>query len=304
MSDSGEGTGHWAGHRVPAIVSGARVPEPTVRSRRLLVEAVQALGAFHESLVVVGAHAVMFHAERIGHRPDSTADADAVLNPLLVAASPNILELMYAAGFEAASPDRPGIYGYVGESGISQRQRTTVDLIVPEAYAGAGRRAARVPGQKNALSRAVGLELALWDRVPATISTVPGDGEPISADVWMAGQGALLVAKAHKVSDRLGELRVRPHRLRPKDSGDVGLLMLASDPGEVAQRLLGVTEAHPETLDIARIGMRFIADHYRSGSRVSLLRSHLIDSFTDLPAIGGRVDEWIDEFRAEAGWLL
>lgn len=276
-----------------------------MRSRRLLVEAVQALGAFHESLVVVGAHAVMFHAERIGHRPDSTADADAVLNPLLVAASPNILELMYAAGFEAASPDRPGIYGYVGESGISQRQRTTVDLIVPEAYAGVGRRAARVPRQKNALGgRARGW--ALWDRVPATISTVPGDGEPISADVWMAGQGALLVAKAHKVSDRLGELRVRPHRLRPKDSGDVGWPVdarLRSRRGcaTPARRDRGAPRDSRHRADWHALHRRSLSVWVPGESPSD---AHLIDSFTDLPAIGGRVDEWIDEFRAEAGWLL
>ncbi len=296
--------GDWASHRAAEHLGlASKLPEPTVRSRRLLVEVVRALGPFRDSLVVVGAHAVMHHAEKLGFQPDSTADADAALNPLLVADSPSILHVMREAGLEPASPERPGIYGYAGESQIPQRQRTTIDLIVPESYAGAGRRAARVSGQKNALTRALGIELSLWDRDSTTISTLPDDQAPLSAPVAVAGAGALLVAKAHKIGDRLAELESKPHRLRPKDSKDIGLLMLASDPKKVADRLGRAVGDHPETLDICRTGMRFIIGHYRSDARDGLVRSHLIESLDDVPSISDAIDTWMDAFQAQASWL-
>ncbi|MHA3722502.1 hypothetical protein ACXR2T_01355 [Leucobacter sp. HY1910] len=274
-----------------------RAPEPTVRSRRLLVEVVELLRPFEGALTVVGAHAVMHHASRLGYVPDSTADADAVMNPSLVAQTPNILEVMGSAGLELTSPDRPGIYGYAGDGDVPQRQRTTIDLIVPEMYAGAGRRAARVPGQKGTMTRASGLELALFDHEWATIETLPDDKAPLSVKVRVAGAGALLVAKAHKVRDRFEALDANPHRLRPKDSRDIALLMLSSDPLEVAQAIKKIAREHPETEAVSEEGFCFLSSMYHSRSLDGLVREHAVAELHGGVDVQARLDAWIEQFN-------
>lgn len=106
----------------------------------------------------------------------------------------------------------------MSEAGLSQAGRTTIDLLVPEAYAGAGRRAARIPGQRNAATRAEGIELALYDRAEMSLSPLPGDPDRRPVDIMVAGHAALLVAKAFTVRDRIKDHASRPHRLRAKDS--------------------------------------------------------------------------------------
>lgn len=159
-------------------------------SRRLLIDTIRHLRPFRDSLTVIGAHAVFARIQRA--LPDmvmpSTNDADLALNPAFVAAQPAILALMAAAGLEPAHPDRPGIYGYAKESGTPQIERTTVDLIVPAAYAGDGRRAARITGQKNAATKAEGIELALHDRSPMQFLPLPGDPDQEPVEIMVAGR--------------------------------------------------------------------------------------------------------------------
>jgi hypothetical protein len=97
--------------------------------------------------------------------------------------------------------------------------------MVPEALAGPGSRGARLgPHGKRAARRAKGLEGALVDRARHTISSLdPPDQRHIT--LWVAGPGALLVAKVHKIAERVGQR----NRVSDKDALDVLRLLRAVD---------------------------------------------------------------------------
>jgi hypothetical protein len=57
-----------------------------------------------------------------------------------VSEEPKVLELLKGIGVFPALEDRPGIYGFDCEKNLERSKRTTIDLIVPEVYAGGGRR--------------------------------------------------------------------------------------------------------------------------------------------------------------------
>lgn len=233
------------------------------RSRRLLIETILALGEHAKAVTVVGAHAVHVWVQKKWGPVDmeSTRDGDLALNPVLIAQDPQIMDLLAEIGLEQARPERPGIYGLVSERGLTWEQRTTVDLLVPETYAGSTGRSARIPGQKNATTRAYGLELAIHDRALTKIST--SDSEPeLTVDVNVAGPAALLIAKAHKVSDRLADVVKRPDRLRPKDSGDIALLMMVTDGSEIAATMQKHLSENPEIHDVVRVGGQRLTEMY------------------------------------------
>jgi hypothetical protein len=275
-------------------------------SRRLLIDTIRQLEPFHESLTVVGAHAVFARVESV--LPEmvmpSTKDADLAVNPAFVASEPTILSLLAEAGLEPASADRPGIYGYASESGRPQGDRTTIDLIVPAAYAGAGRRAARIPGQRNATTRAEGIELALYDRSSMMLHPLPGDPDQEPVEAMVAGHAALLVAKVYKIRDRVRDFGSRPYRLRPKDSVDVGLLMLASDPIEVAETMRRICAERPEIAGLAAETARVIESQYLHDES-GVVRADLLDGVEQLVGtdVTARIDAWLAGFAGAArGW--
>lgn len=203
-----------------------------VAARRVLLDALTLLAPHSEALTVVGAQAVYLRTGggdvNITIAPYTT-DADLALNPALLRSEPDLEALMVGAGFSA---DQPGTW------------RTTavvhgvdviipIDLIVPEgASTGEGRRRARIPPHgKRAARRAVGLEAALVDHGPMTVAALdPADERQVTVKV--AGVAALLVAKAHKIQDRVGS--GRSDRLSDKDAGDVYRIMQTTRPTAVA----------------------------------------------------------------------
>jgi hypothetical protein len=101
-----------------------------------------------------------------------------------------------------------------------------VDLIVPEAAAsGGGTRGARLGAHgKRAARRAVGLEAALVDHSLMRVAALdPADTRPVSVEV--AGSAALLVAKAHKLHDRIASGKAE--RIDDKDAYAERLLKAA-----------------------------------------------------------------------------
>ena len=108
-----------------------------------------------------------------------------------------------------------------------------VDLMVPEALAGRGTRSADLgPHGRRAARRARGLEGALVDRERKVIQALdPADTR--SAEMNVAGPGALLVAKAHKISERSDA----PNRLSDKDALDVLRLLRCVSSGDLRARL-------------------------------------------------------------------
>lgn len=194
-------------------------PTPLLgRSRRALLDAVEALHGQREALIVVGAQAIYLHTgvedEAIA---TETRDSDIVVNPAVLEREPLLQEAMEAAGFHLDLSDpQPG--GWIGSDGVS------VDLMIPDAVSGTGRsrRSPSIPPHdKMATRKARGLEAALVDRAPMTITALQGSDDR-TFEVLVAGPSALVVAKLHKIAERLEQ---PAKRQRPKDSHDVFRLM-------------------------------------------------------------------------------
>lgn len=217
-----------------------------VAARRVLLDALLALQQHADALVIAGAQAVYLHTGDgdLAVAPFTT-DADLAVDPAQLAPSPLIETAMTAAGFQLAR------YGGYVEPGIwtaevdvaGEPLLVPVDLIVPEAVAtGGGRRGARLGVHgRRAARRTIGLEASLVDHAPMTIPTLEAaDRRSICANV--AGPAALLVAKAHKIHDRVE--RGRPDRVVDKDAGDVLRLMQTTNPTAVGITLARLA-AHP-----------------------------------------------------------
>ena len=130
-----------------------------------------------------------------------------------------------APGFELAAD--PGAWR--GRFGVA------VDLMVPEALAGAGgRRCARLPVHGNrAARRTAGLEAALVDNVVRQIVSYQAD-DARTVQLRVAGPAALLIAKVTKVEERRDDRA----RHQPKDGLDVLRLLQATPTGVLTRRLV------------------------------------------------------------------
>jgi hypothetical protein len=112
-----------------------------------------------------------------------------------------------------------------------------VDLLVPAALGGAGRRAARIPGQeKGSILKVPGLEGCLVDCAPHIIESFEPE-DTRSFDIMVAGPASLLVSKVFKLQDREEEAANRRDRRKNKDALDVLRLLRAVDIHELADRL-------------------------------------------------------------------
>ncbi|MGH8952857.1 MAG: hypothetical protein ACRDX9_15745 [Acidimicrobiia bacterium] len=198
-----------------------------VRARAALLEAAEALEEHLDAVVLVGAQAIYLHTGGADLAvAEYTTDADFTVSPADLADAPLLSDLLTGHGF--TQREHPG--GWLSPDGIY------VDIMVPEALAGPGTRGARLGAHgKRAARRARGLEGALVDREKGTIASLdPGDDRQI--DMWVAGPGALLVAKVHKIAERVDA----DDRVRDKDALDVLRLLRAVDTKDLARRLLAL----------------------------------------------------------------
>lgn len=230
-----------------------------VEARRVLLDALTALAPHGRALVVAGAQAVYLRtgggdvavapfttdADVIVGVAPFTTDGDLAVNPASLVAAPLIEAAMTAAGFELSMIDghvEPGIW--VASVVIEGNPfLIPVDLIVPEGFAPpGGRRGARLgPHGNKAARRALGLEAALVDKSPMTVSALdPADPRSVTVDV--AGAAALMVAKAHKLHDRIES--GRPDRQDDKDAADVFRMMQVTSPATIGATLAALLE-HP-----------------------------------------------------------
>ena len=198
-----------------------------IDARETLLDAVEALEAHSDAVILVGAQAIYAHTER---DDDSfavspfTYDADIVLDPELLGSNPTIVDAMGRAGFRLGN--QPGLYKRHGGA--------QVDLLVPKAVGGPGRRAARlgVHGDRAAM-KVHGLEGALVSHTRRKINSLI-QGAERSCMLKVAGPAALLVAKVHKIGERLQDPDVRRRNQLPKDAFDIYRLLRAIDTAEMA----------------------------------------------------------------------
>jgi hypothetical protein len=209
-------------------MSQAGDPDLLIAARSALLDALDALTAHREALVLIGAQAIYLHTGAASVAlAETTKDSDLALDTRTLADAPLVEQAMEQAGFhrDSANP-QPG--GWLSEDEIP------VDLMVAEALAGArGRRGVEMaPHSRLAARRTAGLEAAMVDHTTMIVTALaPGDER--SFEIKVAGPAALLVAKLHK----LGERQSQPHRLLDKDAYDIYRLLVATDTATIALRL-------------------------------------------------------------------
>lgn len=201
-------------------MSGA--PDPLyVRARHALLDALDALEPHLDAIVLVGAQAVYLHtADTDLAVAEYTTDADLAVAPGDLADSPLIGDALTASGFTPRM--HPG--GWLSPDGIY------LDVMVPDALAGPGTRGARLGAHgKRAARRAKGLEATLVDRERRIVVALdPTDGR--AREIWIAGPAALIVAKLHKIGERVGA----QDRVRDKDALDLYRLLQAVPTDQLA----------------------------------------------------------------------
>ncbi|MBB5786045.1 GSU2403 family nucleotidyltransferase fold protein [Jiangella mangrovi] len=195
-----------------------------VEARAALLDAVAALEAHKASVILIGAQAIYLRTGSAAFAlAEATKDSDLAIDPRKLGEDPRLEEAMTGAGF-ILNPvsQQPG--AWMSPNGIP------VDLMVPEHLAGSGsRRGVRIPPHdKRSARRAAGLEAVIIDLSPMTVESLNGDGR--SATINVAGSAALLVAKLHKIGERVNT----PDRLNDKDAHDIYRLLVATETPDIA----------------------------------------------------------------------
>lgn len=203
-----------------------------IEARRVLLDALIALGRHRKAVVLVGAQAIYL---RVGAGnllvAPFTSDGDLALNPDLLEDEPLLAAALAAAGFVLAV--RPGTWA---------RDAVQIDLMVPATLGGGERRSARLgPHGKEVARKTAGLEAAMVDNEVYTLAALDPD-DTRTVGVAIAGVGALLVAKLHKNAER----EETPMRGAPKDGLDVLRILQSADLDALGAKLASL-EADPMT---------------------------------------------------------
>ncbi|HEX9969618.1 MAG TPA: hypothetical protein VGB03_05725 [Acidimicrobiales bacterium] len=206
-------------------------PDPLyVLARRALLDVLAALEPHLDSIILIGAQAVYMHTGQVDLAvAEFTTDADLAIAPEFLADTPSIGDLLEADKF--VLQDDPGKWKTA--DGIQ------VDLLVPDALAGPGRRGARIPGHGNRVARrSRGIEGALVDSEVRGISALDL-ADQRSFRVAVAGPAALFVAKVHKISERVND----PDRLVEKDALDVLRILRSAPTQRLAEGFRGLLDS-------------------------------------------------------------
>ncbi|MDP2181915.1 MAG: hypothetical protein Q8K99_05015 [Actinomycetota bacterium] len=134
--------------------------EEYIVARRTLLDALEALESHRGALVLVGAQAVYLHTGAAQFAvAEFTTDGDVVIDPRILAGDPEIASAMRGARFFLDHRDGEelvGVWASLREIG-GVPAKVTVDLLVPDAVGGGGRRAARIPPhERGSMPRSTG----------------------------------------------------------------------------------------------------------------------------------------------------
>jgi len=215
-----------------------------IAARSALLDALDVLVEHRSALVVVGAQAVYARTGGAGLvTAPYTDDGDLAIDVTRLAPRPGLGVLMEDAAFRlkisvaGGGGFQPGQW----ERDVIIDGKTytpQVDLIVPRDTLPGRRdqRGARLGehGDRAAM-RTHGLEAAVVDNDPMVfVGMAVGDDRSIPVNV--AGSAALLVAKLHKLGDRVADT-ARPDRQADKDAADFFRLIRATPSAVMAERL-------------------------------------------------------------------
>lgn len=239
-------------------------PDPVyIQARRALLDALDALEPHRRAVILVGAQAVYLHTGEAQEALSSfTIDADLALNPAMLPDEPALHDALSAAGF--TRKEQPGLW--------FTPDNVEVDLLVPASIAGAGCRGVDLgPNHDRTVAmRAAGLEAALVDNSNRTIVALDA-GDRRTFEIAVAGPAALLIAKLHKIGERVEKT---PNRLKNKDASDLFLLLRATPTQALATsfRLLIHRE---ETAPSTQAALHYLRSLFSTdtGAGIGLLRA-------------------------------
>lgn len=238
------------------VPDGVHRSDLNVVARNVLLDGLEALEDHLPSITVVGAQAVYLRTQNAQFGTAAfTSDGDLGLDPRTLDDEPLIHERLKAAGFALLNDNQPGLWGRLEPVG-GLVVPVELDLLIGERLAGSGTRSANIrPHDKMTARRVPGLETAIVDRSLMTITALDDSGR--SMKVHVAGPAALLVAKAYKIHDRLGN----PGRLTNKDGGDVYRLMVGTPQREVMKSFRALVD-DPLVGDVTSRGLKYLSEQF------------------------------------------
>lgn len=244
----------------------SEVDELYAMARRVLLDALDALGPHREAIVLVGAQAVYL---RVGEADLAiapyTTDGDLAIDPSVLPEIPPLEQALMAVGFYPKTKDSVGVWIAKRKTIQQIETEVAIDLLVPASVSpGSGRRAARLPGHDNRAARIVrGLDGAIVDADVMTLSSLDGD-DARGFEIRVAGPAALLVAKVHKISERQGT-----DRQSDKDALDVLRLLRGTETDDLATRHRKLL-ADPRSADAASAGSSLLEAQFASRAGVGI----------------------------------
>jgi hypothetical protein len=244
-------------------------PDPLyVIARTVLLDTIEALGAQRDAIILIGAQAIYMHTGSIEFAvAEYTTDADVAIDPGLLRSEPEIASALIAAGFTRR--ERVGAWVITKQiNGIPVE--VEVDLMVPQAVSGPGKRAARLPGHTaHSARKARGLEAVLVDKALKIVGAIDAS-DPRAFPIFVAGPAGLMVTKLHKIRERLSERR--RSRLNDKDALDVLRLLQAVPTAELARmfrRLLNAQMAGDVTSEAIEALEELFLEARRPGAQMA-----------------------------------
>ncbi|WP_426748463.1 GSU2403 family nucleotidyltransferase fold protein [Myxococcus faecalis] len=228
-----------------------------VVARRVLLDALEALGPHREAVVLVGAQAVYL---RVGEAELAvapfTTDGDLAIDPEVLEEIPPLEEALTKAGFFPESRSSVGIWIATRPTSAGAETKVAVDLLVPASVSPGKGRSAKLPGHDSRAARRVeGLDGALVDADVMRLSALD-EKDSRSFDVRVAGPAALLVAKARKIQDRQGTAR-----LSDKDALDIFRLLRGTDVDVLMERFKKLL-TDPKSSEPTRLGLELLEQQF------------------------------------------
>lgn len=232
-------------------MSGVGSDDILVRARSALLDVLEALREQRDAIIVVGAQAVYLRTGSLNVAlAETTKDSDVTIDPHKLHNDPLLEAAMRAAGFLPTA--NPGAW--------ERPDGIPIDLMVPEQLAGRGTRSAEIPPHdKRVARRALGLEAALVDNSEIVIASLDPQ-DPRTTIAKVAGNAALLVAKLHKIGERIEQ----PHRLQDKDAHDLYRVLRAAETADLAQDMRKLL-SNALSQEVTETALSYLKDHFAAG---------------------------------------